>query len=132
MATGLVRAILRGSFAIFFVHLCSNFLSVDTPRAYNIYYEIFDTHQDIVISISLAFLIFLLVAFVVARFVRYFAYISVGIDKLSEDSEQPIILKPELAVMQRKLNTVKALLSTVKQLSWHWSRSPTESFLGTG
>lgn len=52
---------------------------------------------------------------IVTKIVKLFAQVSGETDKLLEDSEQPIVLGPELVFLQQKLNKINTALKTQKR-----------------
>ena len=106
----LLLGILPTSFADSFISFCMSILSMEKTDAIRLYQEIFVINRETLLITAFAVLLVLFLFFAVSSFIRYFNQISKGIDRLLDDSEQPILLKPELKTMEDKLNTVKTEL----------------------
>jgi len=111
----LIDGMLQDPFAEGFIYLCENVLNIDSRSTDNIYQQLFRNQKTILMTIG--FFVLLLIVFynAMTRFARYFNEISDGMDKLTEESEQAILLCPELDFMEKKLNTVKNTLEKRKK-----------------
>lgn len=70
--------------------------------------------EAITLIVILIFLVILL-KFLISWFTKYFDEVSAGMDKLVEESENEIILSPELDFMENKLNQIKNNLEKQKK-----------------
>jgi two-component system sensor histidine kinase VanS len=77
-------------------------------------YTFLNNYSVITFIVILIFLIILL-RFTISWFTKYFDEVSVGMDKLVEESEDEITLSPELDFMENKLNQIKNNLAKQKK-----------------
>ncbi|OPJ63848.1 vancomycin resistance histidine kinase VanS [Clostridium oryzae] len=102
-----VDGIFQDAFAKTFVSICERVLKFNFDQSAALYQFIFQQHKYQWVSIG--FLIMLLIIFycVLSRFTSYFNEISLGMDKLLEESDKDIELSPEMDFMEKRLNKVK-------------------------
>lgn len=105
-----IDGIFQDSFAEGFIALCRTMLHISRDDAIVLYSELFRQHKTFWIIIG--FFILLIMAFYLSltRFTRYFMEIIGGVDKLVQDSKEPIRLSPDLDFMEQKLNAVNDTL----------------------
>lgn len=105
-----VDGILQAPFADAFISFCRRFLLMDSVRAHILYGQLFREFKHLWMTVGF----FIVMLFIFYRglsyFTRYFDQVSGGIDKLVQESEDEIILSPEMDFMERKLNMVKNTL----------------------
>lgn len=69
-------------------------------------YTFLNNYSVITLIVILIFLVILL-KFTISWFTKYFDEVSAGMDRLAEESDDEIILSPELDFMEKKLNQIK-------------------------
>lgn len=106
----LVDGILEAPFADAFVGFCRNYLRMGDNEAIHFYGVLFRNNKTEIMAAGFVVLLIIILGVVMGRFSRYFDQISAGVDRLLDESEQPIILKPELKSLQTRLNTAKTIL----------------------
>ena len=109
-----IDGVLQGPFADGFVSFCQKYLDMGDVEAINFYRQLFLSNKETIMAVGFVILLLIFLGITMSRFVHYFNQISEGVDKLLEDSDQPIILKPELAAMQANLNTINSTLKERK------------------
>lgn len=109
-----IHGILQGSISKGFMGFFENVLRIDNYIAQYIYQWIFRNNKKFWLIIGFIILFLMFFYFALSRFIHYFNQISDGIDKILDESEQPIILVPELRFMETKLNALKATLKQRK------------------
>lgn len=102
-----LRSMLRGKVADSLVYLISILFRVDWYEAARIYWYYFSNNMVIIIGTVIALLFFLLFRLSASLFTRYFDQMAAGVDKLAAESDEDIVMPPELAFMEVKLNEVK-------------------------
>ncbi|MGE5683000.1 MAG: sensor histidine kinase, partial [Bacillota bacterium] len=77
----------------------------------------FTFYNNIEFITLIVILIFLVISlkFSISWFTKYFDEVSAGMDKLAEESDDEIILSPELDFMENKLNQIKSNLEKQKK-----------------
>ncbi|SHO46923.1 two-component system, OmpR family, sensor histidine kinase VanS [Anaerocolumna xylanovorans DSM 12503] len=102
-----LRSMLKGKVADHLVYFISIFSGVDRDSALMIYWYYFRNNMDIIIGIVIAVLFLILFRLSASLFTRYFDQMVAGVDKLTAESDEDIVMTPELAFMEVKLNEVK-------------------------
>lgn len=117
-AIALYNFIFRGRFANLVVDFMSDFVYAGYKDAYE---RALSTYRQVIRNyLSLYFLGGVVVIFIVAQmiylnsFIRYFIEINRGIDALVTENAGDVILSPELAVTERKINSIKYTLEKRK------------------
>ena len=106
--------ILSGRFADWMVSIFQKFLRIDYESALGIYHHYIRNNMDWFIYIAICFVFFVLFAFYLNRFTKYFYEINRGINELMKENTSDITLVPELASTEKKLNTVRRTLEKRK------------------
>lgn len=109
-----IYGIFRGAISKGFITFCENVLRIDNYIAQYIYQWIFRNNKKFWLIIGFIILFLMFFYFALSRFIHYFNQISDSIDKILDESEQPIILVPELRFMETKLNLLKTTLKQRK------------------
>ncbi|WP_100488287.1 sensor histidine kinase [Sporolactobacillus pectinivorans] len=110
LCTVLVDGIFQKPFADAVLAFFQTFFSMNEYSAIYYYQQIFVFHKVEILIVAYFILLLFSLSAVLTKVVHYFDQVSKGVDQLLIDSEQPIILKPELSSMQVKLNKVKSIL----------------------
>jgi two-component system sensor histidine kinase VanS len=111
----LLRYILRGQIADRIVDFLVNVFHFEFSDAYTIYQLVIRNNMDIILFAVILIFWVILFQFSVSWFTKYFDEINVGMDKLAEESDEEIILLPELDFMENKLNHIKSNLEKQKK-----------------
>ena len=107
--------VLYGNFANWTVAFFQRIFLMDYDAACNIYQQIFRSHMDFFILLSVL-VVFALVFHVYLRwFTGYFAQINRGMDALVQDKAMEISLPGELYSIERKMNMAKHTIERQKQ-----------------
>jgi two-component system sensor histidine kinase VanS len=80
-----------------------------------IYRLIFYNNIEVITLIVILVFLVVLLKFSISWFTEYFDEVSVGMDKLAEESDDEITLSPELDFMEKKLNQIKNNLEKQKK-----------------
>lgn len=106
----LIDGMLQGPFAEGFVSLCQEYFQIDYYEAVNIYQKICRNFKELYLVVGFLILLFSMFYVAMSRFSSYFNEVRVGMDKLVQESDEPIHLSPELDFMEVKMNKVNAVL----------------------
>ena len=111
----LLRNILRGQIGDRIVRFLIDVFSFSYSDAYTIYNLVFRKNMDkILFFVTLLFLV-ILFRFSISWLTKYFDEISIGMDKLTDETEEEITLSPELDFMENKINQIKNKLEKQKK-----------------
>lgn len=105
---------LSGRFANWIVYFFENIFHINYDRALNLYQQIIRNNTEFIIYISVGITFFVLFAFYLNWFTKYFYEINNGIDELMKDNASEITLAPELSSTEKKLNAVRQTLEKRK------------------
>lgn len=94
----------------FIVFILRRVFRMDSFTALNLYQLIFRNNKETVLFIAAAVVFFILFYFSLRWLVRYFNEINHGIDALLESGGNEIVLPPEMAAVEKKLNAVRQTL----------------------
>ncbi|WP_423244330.1 vancomycin resistance histidine kinase VanS [Desulfallas thermosapovorans] len=111
----LLRYILRGQIGDRTVLFLVNAFHFNYSEALTIYQLVIRNNIDMIIFIVILIFLVILFRFSISWFTKYFDEVSSGMDKLVEDSDNEIILSPELDFMEKKLNQIKNNLEKQKK-----------------
>lgn len=111
----LLRYILRGQIADRIVSLLVNVFHFEFLDAHTVYQLVIRNNLDIILFAVILIFWVILFQFSISWFTKYFDEISVGMEKLAEESDDEIILLPELDFMENKLNQIKSNLEKQKK-----------------
>lgn len=111
----LLRYILRGQIGDRIVRFLINAFNFRNTDAQMIYQLVFRNNMDMILFAVILIFLVILFRFSVSWFTKYFDEISVGMDKLAEESDAEITLSPELDFMENKLNQLKSNLEKQKK-----------------
>lgn len=112
----LLRYILQGQIADFLVKFLVKAFHFNNSDAQQIYQLVIRNNMDIIIFVVIiVFLVILLFRFFVSWFTKYFDEIIAEMDKLADESDDEILLSPELNFMEKKLNEIKNNLEKQKK-----------------
>ncbi|PNT92148.1 vancomycin resistance histidine kinase VanS [Clostridium thermosuccinogenes] len=111
----LLRNILRGQIGDRIVRFLIDVFSFSYSDAYTIYNLVFRKNMDkILFFVTLLFLV-ILFRFSISWLTKYFDEISIGMDKLTDETDEEITLSPELDFMENKINQIKNKLEKQKK-----------------
>lgn len=108
----LLRVLLRGKIADGIVETIRSLFRLDWYEALSIYDYYIRSNLPVIITAAVVVFFFILFRLVLVWFTKYFNQIVDGVDKLTEESEEEIMMSPELDFMQTKLNEVRLRLQT--------------------
>jgi two-component system sensor histidine kinase VanS len=111
----LLRNILRGQVGDRIVRFLVNVFHFDYWKAQNIYQLGFRNNLEIILFVVILIFMVILFRFSISWFTKYFDEISMGMDKLTEETNDEIILSSELDFMENKLNQIKSKLEKQKK-----------------
>lgn len=115
VTTYLLRYILRGQIGDSIVRFLINTFNFQNADAHTVYLLVFRKNIDLILLLVILIFLVILLRFSLSWFTKYFDEISAGMDKLVEESDDEIILSPELAFMEYKLNQIKSNLEKQKK-----------------
>jgi two-component system sensor histidine kinase VanS len=110
----IIDGVLQAPFADGFIAFCKKVLHLDDASALNIYQQVFRNNKELLLIIGFILLLLVFFYFALSRFNRYFIQISDSVDKILDETDQPISLTPDLEFMETKLNTIKTTLKKRK------------------
>jgi len=111
----LLRNILRGQVGDRIVRFLVNAFHFNYLDAQNIYQLVFRNNLEIILFVVILIFLVILFRLSIFWFTKYFDEISMGMDKLTEESNDEIILSSELDFMEHKLNQIKSKLEIQKK-----------------
>jgi two-component system sensor histidine kinase VanS len=111
----LLRYILRGEIGDRIVLYLVNAFGFENPDARMIYQLVVRNNLDMILFAVILIFLVILFRFSISWFTRYFDEISDKMDRLAEESDDEIILSPELDFMENKLNQIKNNLEKQKK-----------------
>lgn len=115
IAAYIIDGIFQAPFADSFVAFCENMLDMSNEEAIHLYHRVFRTNKEFWMLFGFTLLLMLVFYIAMSRFTRYFRLIIGGVEKLTDEDEEPITLPGELDFMQSKLNAVKSTLNRRKR-----------------
>ena len=111
----LLRYILRGEIGDRIVQFLTYSFSFNNSDARMIYQLVIRNNLDMILFVVILIFLVILFRFSISWFTKYFDEISDEMDKLAEESDDEIILLPELDFMENKLNHIKNNLEKQKK-----------------
>jgi two-component system, OmpR family, sensor histidine kinase VanS len=111
----LLRYILHGQIGDRIVLFLVNTFKFENSDAQTIYQLVIRNNMDMIIFAVILIFLVILFRFSVSWFTKYFDEVSAGMDRLAEESDDEIILSPELDFMENKLNKIKNNLEKQKK-----------------
>lgn len=113
----LMRFVIQENFSVgdVIVQFFTDTLQWPEFEAFSVYHILFPYIFEIITILSILGLLAILLNFSVSLFVKYFDEVSDGMDRLAEDSDDKIILSPELDFMENKINQIKNKLRKQKK-----------------
>lgn len=111
----LFRNILRGQIGERIVQFLINVFHFNYSNAYAIYQMVFRNNAETILFVGALIFGVILFRFSTSWFAKYFDEINTGIDKLTEETDDEILLSPELDFMENKLNKIKNNLEKQKK-----------------
>ena len=111
----LLRNMLRGHVGDGIVRFLVKAFHFNYSDAHKIYKLVFRNNMETILFVVILIFLVILFRFSISWFTRYFDEISTGMDKLTEESDDEIILSPELDFMENKLNQIKSKLEKQKK-----------------
>jgi two-component system sensor histidine kinase VanS len=111
----LLRYILHGQIGDRIVQFLVNAYKFEISDAQTIYQLVIRNNMDMILFAVILIFLVILFRFSISWFTKYFDEVSVGMDKLAEESDDEIILSPELDFMENKLNQIKNNLEKQKK-----------------
>lgn len=106
--------VLYGNVANSMISLFQHIFRMDYHEAYNLYHETFRKYMDWILIIAIIVTFFVVFRIYLNWFAKYFEEINKGIDTLIDEGKGEISLSPELAVTEKKINTIKHTLEKRK------------------
>lgn len=106
----LYRFIFRGRFANAVVGFLDRFFYHDYETALTVYQQIFRNNMDLLFLAAIVAVFLVALGFYLNNFIKYFNEINRGINALIEDHSGDVVLSPELAATERKINHIKHTL----------------------
>jgi len=106
----LIDGILQSYFAEGFIQLCQNTFNISYAEGLNMYKQLFRYNKYLWLGFGLFSILLLIFYYALSQMTKYFNEVSLGVDKLVEESDDEIILSPEMDFMEAKLNKVKSIL----------------------
>jgi two-component system sensor histidine kinase VanS len=113
----ILRSVIQRNFSIgeSIVQFLKNTFYLRDSDAVIIYRYIFLNNKGVITLIVILIFLVVLLKLSVSWFTKYFDEVSTGMDKLAEESDDEIILSPELDFMEKKLNQIKNNLKKQKK-----------------
>ena len=111
----LLRYILHGQIGDRIVLFLVNAFKFENSDAQTIYQLVIRNNMDMILFVVILIFLVILFRFSISWFTKYFDEVSAGMDRLAEESDDEIILSPELDFMENKLNQIKNNLEKQKK-----------------
>lgn len=106
--------IAKGRFGDFVVAVLNRFVFPDYETSYQVYQHVFRNYRESWFFAAVLILFFILLRAWLKGFIKYFKEINYGIDALIAENAGDVVLSPELAVTERKINSIKHTLAQRK------------------
>lgn len=110
----LFRFVLTGNFADWMVALFQALFGLRYGAALDLYVRIFRYNKDVFFFIGTIAVFFIMFRVYLNWFSKYFVEINRGIDALIAEDAGDVVLSPELAATERKINAIKRTLEKRK------------------
>jgi two-component system sensor histidine kinase VanS len=113
----LLRFVIQINFSVgdSIVQFFKNTFYLRDREAVTISHLLFLNNIEVITFIVILIFLVILLKFSISWFTKYFDEVSAGMDKLAEESDDKIILSPELDFMENKLNQIKNNLEKQKK-----------------
>lgn len=111
----LYRIIFYGNFANWMVALFEGVFRMNYDDALSLYARVFRRNIDYLFVIGIVVIFFVIFRIYLNWFTQYFVEINKGIDALIKEDTGEVVLSPELAATERKINAIKRTLERRKQ-----------------
>ena len=95
----LIDGILQSYFAEGFIQLCQNTFNISYAEGLNMYKQLFRYNKYLWLGFGLFSILLLIFYYALSQMTKYFNEVSLGVDKLVEESDDEIILSPEIFFM---------------------------------
>ena len=105
-----IMGLLHKTIADAIVEVAQSLFGMDYYVAAELYRQIFTYNKTFIIGSFCSGLVIIMLYFIILRFTSYFNQISKGVNELLLESEDPILMSPELEFMSKQLNEVKQTL----------------------
>ncbi|MDB8460071.1 GHKL domain-containing protein [Turicibacter sanguinis] len=105
-----IMGLLHKTIADAIVEVAQSLFGMDYYVAAELYRQIFTYNKTFIIGSFCSVLVIIMLYFIILRFTSYFNQISKGVNELLLESEDPILMSPELEFMSKQLNEVKQTL----------------------
>lgn len=105
-----IMGLLHKTIADAIVEVVQSLFGMDYYVAAELYRQIFTYNKTFIIGSFCSVLVIIMLYFIILRFTSYFNQISKGVNELLLESEDPILMSPELEFMSKQLNEVKQTL----------------------
>lgn len=105
-----IMGLLHKTIADAIVEVAQSLFGMDYYVAAELYRQIFTYNKTFIIGSFCSVLVMIMLYFIILRFTSYFNQISKGVNELLLESEDPILMSPELEFMSKQLNEVKQTL----------------------
>ena len=102
-----IRVAFRGQFANSIVRIICHFGQMDWEEGKAIYWHYIQGNLEYILCIIILVFFLFLLRMAMMIFTRYFDQIISGVDQLSQESDEPIVMSPELDFMADKLTEVQ-------------------------
>lgn len=102
-----VRMIFQGQFADGIVHIICRLGKLEWEQGLAIYQVYIRANLEYILGFIIVVFFLILLRLAMLIFTRYFDQIVAGVDQLAHESEQPIVMSPELDFMAAKLTEVQ-------------------------
>lgn len=106
--------VIRGRFANWMVGFLNRFIYHDYDKALEIYQWVFRNHVEWFMLVAFLIVFLVSLSIYLKSFVKYFYEINRGIDALIEEDSGEVVLSPELALTERKINHIRHTLEQRK------------------
>ena len=106
--------VLSGHFANWVVYGLQILFRISYDAALSVYQSVIRNNFELVVLIALAVVFFVLFRIYLCWFTKYFAQINRGMDAITRENAEDIVLSPELLPIERKMNDVKQTIQRQK------------------
>lgn len=108
------NGLFRGRFGDMVVGFLEKYVYGDYLEAMLVYQKVFRNNMGLLIIITIVVVFLIVLKIYLTGFTRYFTEINRGIDALIKENTDDIVLLPELAATEKKINSIKHTLEQRK------------------
>ena len=110
----LYNYVFRGHFSTIIVRWLYQYIYSNYDDAYNAYNTVIRVNRNLYVLITILVAFLIILRFYFKSFAKYFYEINMGIDALTDENGEEVVLSPELSSTEKKINAIKDTLARRK------------------